>query len=466
MTQLMNLKHYRFLTAIIGLVIFVSTNASGATKPKNIILMISDGQGFNTVQATEYYTGQPAPFRSFPVKLAASTFSASNDAKNNPLGYDPDKAWQSFSYVKSNPTDSAAAATALNTGVKIFNGQINLGTDGKPLTTLAQFATEKDKSTGAVTSVMFFHATPAGVAAHNKSRNNTVQISREMIYESDLDVIMGAGHPLYNGNGQAAANPNFGIFGGEDTWKDITDADGANGFTFIDKKDDFRKLANGEMPLPKKVLGIARVDSTLQSSRTRGTGKTVEPETMNTNVPTLEMMSLGALRVLNQNSNGFYLMIEGGAVDWANHGNNLPRMIEEQIDFHNTVQAVIDWVNKFSNWDETLLIVTADHETGHLWGAKDRFAPLEFKGEGNLPGHAYNSGGHTNALVPLYAIGSGSEVFDRLIIGTDLVRGKYVDNTDIFRVMHHALGYPLVGRTKAAQTTTQATTCPEPAAVN
>jgi alkaline phosphatase len=171
-------------------------------------------------------------------------------------------------------------------------------------------------------------------------------------------------------------------------------------------------------------------------------------------------MSLGAIRTLNQNPEGFYLMIEGGAVDWANHNNCLARMIEEEIDFNNTVQAVIDWVEKNSNWDETLLTVTADHETGYLWGNKGYFAPLAFYGEGTLPGYAYNSKGHTNSLVPLYAIGAGSDVFKKLIVGTDLVRGNYVDNTDIFRVMHTALGYPLEERANVTPTTTQATTSP------
>jgi alkaline phosphatase len=458
MKMLATIKRGLLSLTMIGLIVLAAVNTVEAGKPKNIILMIADGQGFNTVLATEYYTGQPAPYRGFPVRLAASTFSASNNAKDNSLGYDPAKAWASFDYVGSNATDSAAAATALNTGIKVYDGRLNIGVDGKPLKTLAQYAAEKGKSTGAITSVMFCHATPAGVAAHTPSRDSYSDIAREMIYKSDLDVIMGCGHPLYNGNGQLQPNANYGCVGGEDAWKDITDADGANGFTLVETKEDFKKLANGQMKLPKKVLGIARSDSTLQYGRTRGNPANVEPETMNTNVPTLEVMSLGALRVLNQNPNGFYLMIEGGAVDWANHNNRIARMIEEEIDYNNSVRAVIDWVEKNSSWDETLLIVTADHETGFLWGAKGYFAPLGFAGEGNLPIYAYNSGGHTNSLVPLYAIGAGSEVFNQLIEGMDLVRGKYVDNTDIFRVMYAGLGYPLPEKAKVVTTSAPATT--------
>lgn len=466
MNTLRSFKHCVFSATAICLIVFISANTSEAKKaqkPKNIILMVADGQGFNTVLATEYYTGQPAPYRHFPIQLAASTFSAGNNAKDNPLGYDPARAWASVAYVMANATDSAAAATALNTGIKVYDGQVNWSTRGEPLKTLAQYASEKGKSTGAVTSVPISHATPAGVAAHNKSRGNYSEIAREMIYNSGLDVIMGCGHPLYNDNGKPVVIPAYNYIGGDDTWKDITDADGANGFKFIEKKEDFKKLANGQMTPPKKVLGIAQVAVTLQAGRSRGNPATVEPTSMNTTVPTLEIMSLGALRTLDQNPNGFYLMIEGGAVDWANHNNCLARMIEEEIDFNNTVQAVIDWVEKHSNWDETLLIVTADHETGYLWGNKGYFAPLAFNGEGTLPGYAYNSNGHTNSLVPLYAIGAGSDVFKKLTVGTDLVRGNYVDNTDIFRVMHTALGYPLEEKTPLTPATTQAATAPTPA---
>ncbi len=85
-------------------------------------------------------------------------------------------------------------------------------------------------------------------------------------------------------------------------------------------------------------------------------------------VPTLEEMTKAALNILDDDPDGLFLMIEGGAVDWASHANQSGRMIEEHIDFDNSVQAVVDWVQKNSNWGETLLIVTSDHETGYLTG--------------------------------------------------------------------------------------------------
>jgi alkaline phosphatase len=444
--------------AVSGLICAFLASTAGAAPVKNIILMISDGQGFNTVRATELYAGEPACYEAFPVKIAASTYSASNDFKTNPLGYDPAKAWADFNYVRTNATDSAAAASALNTGVKVYDGKLNWTAEDKPLKTLAEFATEKGKSTGAISTVMFSHATPAGVAAHNTSRGNYPDIAKEMIYSSDLDVIMGCGHPLFLDTGCANPNPVYTFVGGEETWKDITDADGANGFKFIDQKDDFVKLADGTLPLPKKLLGIARSGSTLQAGRSAQNVREVHPETFKQNVPDLAMISRGALRVLQQNPNGFYLMIEGGAIDWANHNNAGGRMIEEQMDFNNAVQAVVEWVEQNSSWEETLLIVTADHETGFLWNANDHFAPIAFNGPKQLPGMVYNSKGHTNSLVPLYAKGAGSELFRNYATDFDLMRGKYVDNTDVFNVMHAALGCE--PRTKTYPRRVQCTTKP------
>jgi len=79
-------------------------------------------------------------------------------------------------------------------------------------------------------------------------------------------------------------------------------------------------------------------------------------------------MSIGALNVLNQDPDGFFLMIEGGAVDWMGHANDMPRYIEDQVAFNLAVASVIDWVEENSSWDETLLIVTSDHECGGIWG--------------------------------------------------------------------------------------------------
>lgn len=426
------------------------TAMDASAAAKNVILMISDGQGFNTVKATEYYTGSTAVYENFDVKYGMQTHSA-----NNPAGYNPASMASDFNYMKSGATDSASAATAMYTGQKIYDGQINISTTGTPITTFFETAALAGKSTGAVSSVEFSHATPAAVAAHNISRNNYSQIANEMIYNTSLDVIMGAGYPVSGADK---------YIGGATVLSDVADGSTTAGHTFINNVTDFKALADGSLTATK-VLGAANANYTLSD--------TYKPLTNDESVvPTLDTMTRGALNVLSQDADGFAVMIEGGAVDWEGHGNNLPAQIIEQIDFNNAVQSVVDWVETHSTWDETLLIVTADHETGALFGdgsdgffdvngngvfdADADYAHMADQGTGNLPGHAWFSGSHTNQLVPLYAKGEGSELFSAYIAGTEANlgalydldgswTGEYVDNTSIFEVMTAAAPVPVPG---------------------
>ncbi|MDT8380410.1 MAG: alkaline phosphatase, partial [Desulfotignum sp.] len=279
-------------------------------------------------------------------------------------------------------------------------------------------------------------------------------------YYNNLKVLMGAGSGNYNDNGQYDESKTDEYVGGDDAWSDITDGNAPNGWTFVESKEDFEKVADGTLN-PEKLLGVARVNGTLQQSRANGAS-------MNTKVPTLETMTKAALNVLDNNPEGFAVMIEGGAVDWAGHANQLDRVIEEQTDFNNAVQAVIDYLDNNTNgnnWGNTLLIVTADHETGHLWGdGKGSFfdvngngifddgtdyAHVTDKGMDNLPGVKFHSGNHTNALVPLFAKGARSEAFNFCVEGRDpnlkamydldeSWNGKYIDNTCVYQVMMSA----------------------------
>lgn len=484
---------------------------------KNVILMVSDGIGFNGWLATDYYQGL-AGTQSYQVVRPDGTvpvvYGMSHDALNlvdssgNILtsssdresavgavaqGYDPTTRWAKFENAMRNDfapvnerytsyTDSAAAGTALMTGRKTSNGRLNVDWSGETeLRTIAQIATDQGRSAGAVASVMASHATPASVIAHNVSRNNYAEIFNEMV-ASDLDVIMGAGHPLFDNSGGSVEpeEPSaYQFVGGEDTFAALTSDAGLNGFTFIEAKADFDALATGS-DVPERVVGIARSGATLQAMRDElDEGDTPSGMAFNTDVPDLATMTVGALNVLSQNENGFFLMSEGGAVDWMGHANNMPRFIEEQIDFNLAVDAVVAWVEENSSWDETLLIITADHETGGIWGegtwtnneggpvAADRsdeavqtarfhpdddafntFLAVQDRGAGNLPGYQFSSGNHTNELVPLWAIGAGAERFAEFT-RTDVKAGEiwgdvygwsgeFVDNTAVFHVMNEA----------------------------
>ena len=423
-------------------------------RPKNVIFFIGDGMGFNHAMAASLYrNGAPdmQAHEKFPVRLAVSTFSAGGS-------YRPDSAWISWEYLKKKPTDSAAAATALSSGVKTYNGAIGVGLDRLPVENIVERAEALGKATGVITSVEFSHATPAGFSAHVASRGDMSVIAKQMLYDSRIDVVMGAGHPDYDMAGLRADSSMYSYVGGREVWDAIVarhvfagrdtveDADGdgtPDVWTLIDSRDQFLRLGRGETP--KRVLGVARVRTTLQQDRP-GEAKAV-PYAVDRieTVPTLVEMTRGALNVLDNDPDGFFLMVEGGAIDWAAHDNQFGRMIEEALDFGSAIDAAARWVEANSSWDETLIVVTADHETGYLWGtgsgpdpanpSRAIFIPPVNAGAGNVPGLAWGSGGHTNSLVPFYAKGVGSEIFRTAADETDLRRGPYLDNTEITRTL-------------------------------
>lgn len=224
------------------------------------------------------------------------------------------------------------------------------------------------------------------------------------------------------------------------------DGDGVkDAWTLIRDKSEFEAMAVGDTP--KRLLGIPKVYQTLQYYRSPIYSRAdayVDP--FIPGMPTLADMTRAALNVLDNNENGFFLMVEGGAVDWASHFNQKGRMIEEQIDFNNMVEAVVDWVQKNSNWGETLVIVTADHETGYIWGpgSNPAFVPIINNGPGVMPGMEYygDIGGfnwHTNSLVPLFAKGDAARLFKEYADMEDLVYGPYIDNTDIYKIVKYSL---------------------------
>lgn len=423
----------------------------GERVPRNVILFIADGSGFNHMEAASLYAfGLPEAqaFAQFPVKYAMSTFPAGGSS------YDPHSAWHSFSYVEEGSTDSAAAATAMSTGIKTHNGAVNVDPGQKRLTSSFEVAERRGKSTGIVSSVHIAHATPACFAAHNPSRNNYLSISREMLLESPVDVLMGCGHPLYTKQGVPSQRPRYQYVGGRETWEAVqqglaggdADQDGEDDpWSLIETREEFIALASG--PTPSRVLGIPRIYSTLQQDRL-GDGL-AEPYAVPIleGIPTLKEMTLAALNVLDKDRDGFFLMVEGGAVDWAAHDSQAGRMIEEQIDFDQAVEAAVEWVEANSSWKKTLVIVTSDHETGYLTGpgsgemqlgddgGSAEWIPLHGRGRGNTPALQWNKGGHTNSLVPFFAKGAGCLRFQDYATGYDPVRGPYLDNTAIGLVM-------------------------------
>ncbi|MCF8231839.1 MAG: alkaline phosphatase [Bacteroidales bacterium] len=439
--------------------------------PENVVILIGGGMGKNHVRAAEYYSDQPPPYQDWPVAKAMSTWPAisapvwgNQDVENYNTWYNPAETWTATEFVRNAPAGSASAATAMFSGVKTAREAVRVSVDSTILPSIAQRATETGKSTGVVTSVPVSSATPAALAAHNTDRNHYSELANELIIDSRLSVMMGCGHPYYTDNGKHVTNSVWEegrqYLGGKGTWKNLQEGvvtfdsvtvngnrtlqdvngDGlADSWTMISDSLEFVDMAEGQTPM--RVMGIPKVATTLQQQRTCSSQRDdVAPyqQELNTGIPTLADMTGAALNVLDNNRNGFLLTVEGGAIGWAAKEHQKGRLIEEQNDFNKAVNTVIEWVEQESNWNETLVIVTGNHETGYLVGPDygqggdiiDSY-PITDLGTSNIPGMKFLSDSNTNRLVPFFSKGEGSTLFNDYADEIDFVRGRYLNNTEI-----------------------------------
>ena len=473
---------------------------------KNVILMISDGASYNAWEmAANWQQGAKAneldEYRNLNVRLGMTTFplnteSAPTNDNTAMVSYDAAKAWDptveatkesvkgkyetaiaAYKYLRLGVTDSAAAATALASGQKTYNNAINYNNFGQPIEYITQIAKRQGKATGVVTSVQLSHATPAGFGAQNISRNNYAEIAQDMLGKGTLDLVMGTGNPEFDDNGKpvdpaagktpaqcdadATCKAAHKYVGGAVYWDNLKKGSLKPGssltpWKLIQSKADFEALAQGKLDVKAPLVGIPPVAGTLQQSRklevlgadaSQPSGvKQIET------VPTLATMTKGALNYLGKEKKGMFLMIEGGAVDWASHANQSDRIVEEQVDFNNALAAVQDWVAKNSNWDETLLIVTTDHGNSLPLGMDSdvkAFSPTVSKGQNKVPDARYWTNNHTNEVVRLWARGQGADKLKSMATKKDARfaevvghnnDGSYLDNTEIFTAMKAAYG--------------------------
>jgi alkaline phosphatase len=460
------------ITSFIVLLLLASQFCFSADKPtaKNVILMIGDGMGFNSHVAGSYYRygelGKQS-VDSFPVHVGMTTFAQRKEGVPIPegeRGYDPELFWKSAkgtdAGANSTTTDSAAASTALHSGKKTISGRIGMSDKKQPLVLLPEVAAKTGRASGAVTTVQASHATPAGFAAHNESRNNFQQIFIEMYEKSPLSVITGTGHPNPTIGAGNEKDP-YKYVGSEEVWKKIE----AELSKPVLERSKFVHIVPVRGDLPA-VDGFVTNDKTDEAAAKAALAKVYKIEKLEIidNAPTLTDLSIEALDILAKKSDkGFVLMIEGGAIDHGNHAKNIKHASYEHVAFMKAVDAVCKWVEKNSSWDETLLVVTADHATGGVWGPGtyedengngnfdegdtfNELVPVENKGAGNFAGVQYASGGHTNSMVPLWAKGAGAKLFLDHVHGTDpnaakfwKFSGKYVDNTDVFNVINSVI---------------------------
>jgi len=274
--------------------------------PKNIILCIGDGMGFEQVKAAGIFKngeGGTLSFESLPYENDMTTCSASSAI-----------------------TDSAASATAMATGRKVSNGVVSVAIpgDGSELGTLLEFLEKKGKRTGLVTTTHITNATPAAFGAHEPSRSNYEAIALDYVNGSKPNVLFGGG--------------GLGITAG------MTDT---AGYHTVTDKASFIAMDPASQSHYSAQFGTDNMPYVLDDSET---------------YPDLSGMTDMALSILAQDPDGFFLMVEGGRIDHACHNNNIEYAIYETIEFEDAVDRALEWMAG----NEAVLIVTADHETGGL----------------------------------------------------------------------------------------------------
>jgi len=240
-------------------------------------------------------------------------------------------------------TDSASAATALSTGFKTDEGNLAWRTgdkeDGRLITVAEMYRSQKKAAIGVVTTVPFTHATPAGFISHNKSRNNYKAIGQEIITAVRPEVVIGAGHPNFN---SATVKPDYTYIDGPEyaNLKNSTEYVFAERTAGVDGGTAVLSKANEAVSAGKKLFGLfGGIGGNFEYHNPSNDGLATITRGSIEN-PTLADASTAALRVLSQNKNGFFLMIEQGDIDWSNHSNDYKSMSGGMWDLDQAVKAV------------------------------------------------------------------------------------------------------------------------------
>lgn len=246
--------------------------------------------------------------------------------------------------------DSAGSATQLASGEKSLPGLVGYNSRGRKIKSILVKAKEKGLSTGLVSDTRISHATPAAFITHHINRSNEAEVA-EGILKGGADVLMSGGLKFFLPKDSVYDPKVFETKSARKDDKDLLDDARMKNYQVIHSKDDFKTLDPD-----KKVLGLFADAGMKNAIWYSNNLKTEKRKT-----PTLREMTELALNRLNKNPKGFFLMVEGGQIDWAGHRNDAATLLHEMIRFNETLNLLIDFVEKNP---ETLLVVTGDHETG------------------------------------------------------------------------------------------------------
>jgi alkaline phosphatase len=328
------------------------TNKSKPKKVKKVIFIIGDGMGLAQISGAMSETNERNAFERFNVIGMSKTSSSDN-------------------YI----TDSGAGATVFAIGKKTFNGAISVSDDSVAYPSLFEMMKKKNMATGVVVTSSITHATPACFYAHVSSRKSEDDIANFLL-QGNCDIAIGGGTKFIKYRKDSM---------------DLTALLQRNGFMVkTDTSNNFTPLLAN-----KQVYTLA-----FDGMKSKLDGRN----------DFLKQASLSAVSQLNQNKNGYMLMIEGSQIDWGGHENNYEYMKTELFDLNETMNAILDYAEQQG---DVLVVVTADHETGGLSLHPNKENKKKFTPN-------YSTGGHSGIMVPVFAFGPGAENFGGIYENTDV----------------------------------------------
>ena len=326
-------------------------------KPMNVIYMIGDGMALPQVYAAMLASHEEMTFSQFPYIGVVDTHSSSNDI-----------------------TDSAAGGTALASDHKTKNGMVGMNPDTIPVKTVLEVLAEQGKKTGIVVTSYVTHATPATFYAKVPKRSKYEDIAMQMAECENLNLIIGGGMKHFNHR--------------KDSLNLVERMENELGWKVYDTLAD--------IDVTCKKYAVMADDDHMPTAAERGD---FLPRAVKT-----------ALQTLDNAENGFFLMVEGSQIDFACHAGDSTWMIDEMLDFDYAVKVALDYAKGHGN---TLVVVTADHETGGL-------TMIDRQGKYTNVSFDYSTGSHTCLPVLVYAYGPGAEQFTGWMQNRDL-KGKILN---------------------------------------
>ncbi len=315
-----------------------AAQATDNSRPKNVIFLMGDGMGYAQVKAYRIFADDPAkagmdplPFDGILVgAVATDPLSPHCDSDLDRLGCE---------YSPYEVTDSASSATAYATGRDTVNGKISEGHDGERFSTVLELAAQQGMGTGVVSTSQVTHATPAAFVSHASSRRNYPEIA-DQFFDSQANgkpvaqVILGGGTRDFRREDRDVA-------------AELVDK---AGYTLVEDRAAMMSADSDRLLGLFAPIGLPRHWD--------------RPDT----VPTLAEMTRKAIDVLSRDEDGFFLMVEGSQVDWAAHGNDIAGVVSEMEGFTQAIEVALDFAREKG---DTLVVITADHETGGLSLGRD-----------------------------------------------------------------------------------------------